>query len=499
MLSPLKEIPLLSLEGFGATFGTRLILSDIDLHLEPDGTDVLMGPVKAGKSTLLRTLAGLNDGNPNFRTWGQALVAGQALAQQRPDLVQQHAAIMHASVRDAVLHHLRKQEQRTVTAWNELAEQSLAANGLEALAPRLNDPLIEQPVEVQRAVNILSHALTRPALLMVDEPTYGLSDAAGDWLIGWLQALGSRQRLLVCLHHQKQARRLADRIILLGGGRILAHQDAYRFFTNSGNEWVEQFVRSGSLSIPSPDARPEDLDPDAPRPPPLPDGARQALAAADAPAAAATAPVAAAQATRPAPAPAPAPVAPSPSSSPRLATPPPLSPHGVSTAALVGTPAPPSSRGPSGFHWIVPGRLAGCPEPGLSSAIDYDLDLLVRIGITHLITLTEKDLDQAALARHGLRNIHLPVFDRETPSIAQTYMLLRRMQKLLDEGQVVAVHCKAGIGRTGTVLAAWLIREGGLSTASAIERLRGINKFYVQTEMQEQFLHSFEADMLMRL
>lgn len=494
MLSPIKEIPLLSLEGFGATFGTRLILSDIDLQLEPEGIDVLMGPVKAGKSTLLRALAGLYDNNPNFSTWGHALISGQALAQQRPGLVQQHAAIMHASVRDAVLHYTRKQEQRAVTAWSELAEQSLTSNGLEALAHRLNDPLIEQPVEVQRAVNILSHTLTHPIFLMVDEPTYGLSDEAGDWLIGWLQALGSRQRLLVCLHHQKQARRLADRIILLGGGRILAHQDAYRFFTNSGNEWVEQFVRSGSLAIASPDARAEDLDPDAPPPPPISDGARQALTAAAGPGTTTPA-VAVEQTVHPAPAPETA----QPSPSPRLATPPPLSPHGVSTAALVGTAAPPDSRGPSGFHWIVPGRLAGCPEPGLSHSIDYDLDLLVRIGVTHLITLTEKDLGQDALARHNLKNIHLPVFDRETPSVAQTYMLLRRMQKLLDEGKVVAVHCKAGIGRTGTVLAAWLIREGGLSTGSAIERLRAINKLYVQTEMQEAFLHSFEADMLMRL
>lgn len=487
MLSPLRqEIPLLLLEGFGAAFGDRLVLSDVDLQLEPDGVDVLMGPVKAGKSTLLRALAGLNDSNPNFRTWGKAQIGGRPLTQLRPALVQQHTAILQASLRDAVLHLLRRQEQRTITSWNEQAAQALNTQGLAMLTPHLNSPLIAQPVEVQRAVTILSHALTEPVLLMVDEPTYGLTDDAAAWLIDWLQLLGARQRLLVILHNQKQARRLADRIILLGGGRILAHQDASRFFTNSGNEWVAQFVRSGSLAIASPDARPEDLAPEAVRPPPLSDNARAALAAAAAP--------------RSVPPPPAQPVAPKPApAQPRLATPPPLSPHGVSMAALVGTAAPPDSRGPSGFHWIVPGRLAGCPEPGLSHAIDYDLDLLARIGITHLITLTEKDLDLAALARHGLRNIHLPVFDRETPSIAQTYMLLRRMQKLLDEGQVVAVHCKAGIGRTGTVLAAWLIREGGLNATSAIERLRQINRSYVQTDMQEQFLHSFEADMLLRL
>jgi len=113
--------------------------------------------------------------------------------------------------------------------------------------------------------------------------------------------------------------------------------------------------------------------------------------------------------------------------------------------------------------------------------------------------LTEKDLDQAALARNQLRNLHLPIYDREAPSMAQTYMLIRRMQVLLDQGAVVAVHCRAGIGRTGTILAAWLIREGGLSATGAIERLRTIYKAYVQTEVQEQFLQDFEQDIMRRM
>ncbi len=500
--------PLLALEGFGATFGNRLILGDIELKLGDSGIDVLMGPVKAGKSTLLRALSGLNDNNPNFRAWGKAWLAGRPLgAGHRPALVQQHVAIIQASLRDALLHRLRANSQRSIQEWNEQASQALATFGLSELLPKLNQPLIEQPLEHQRAITILAHALECPTLLMVDEPTYGLPDEASRWLIQWLKALGDKQRLLVVLHHQKQARTLADRIILLGGGRILAHQDAEHFFTHPDNDWVAQFVRSGSIAVPSPDARPEDLDPDAPRLPPLSDEARRILAEIQAacrlePAPAPTRPPAAKAA------PLASPLVPPPWSEPvgtpaapvrRLAVPPPLSPKGVSTAALVGTAAPADSRGPSGFHWIVPGRLAGCAEPGLTTPIDYDLDLLVRIGVTHLITLTEKDLDQAALARHGLKNIHLPVFDRETPSIAQSYMLLRRMQRLLDESQVIAVHCKAGIGRTGTILAAWLIREGGLNAGSAIARLRGINKAYVQTEAQEKFLHDFEADMLMRL
>ena len=172
---------------------------------------------------------------------------------------------------------------------------------------------------------------------------------------------------------------------------------------------------------------------------------------------------------------------------------------GVEDAAKVGHTILSNYRGPTGFHWIVPGKLAGCAEPGVSAAIDYDMSLLRKMSITHLITLTEKDLDQAALARNQLSNLHLPIYDRQAPTMAQTYMLVRRMQVLLDQGAVLSVHCRAGIGRTGTILAAWLIREGGLSATGAIDRLRKIYKAYVQTEVQEQFLQDFEQDITRRM
>ena len=171
----------------------------------------------------------------------------------------------------------------------------------------------------------------------------------------------------------------------------------------------------------------------------------------------------------------------------------------VDEASTVGQVILSEYRGPRGFHWVVPGKLAGCPEPGITTAIPYDLDLLRAVGVTYLITLTERDLDPKLLADAGLKNVHLPIFDREAPSINQAYMLLVRMQALMKRGEVLAVHCKAGIGRTGTTPGAWLIRDGGLSASTAIERLRRINPAFVQTPAQERFLQELEQDLLMRM
>ena len=487
----------LALRQWGASFGPRVILNCVDLRLPAQGIDVLMGPVKAGKSTLLRSLAGLNDGNALFRSWGEALLQGRPIGDGwRPLLVQQHAAILHGTVRDALVYHCRQQAGRSALLRASFAQDALREHGLSELAQAPDAAMLSLPTERQRAVNILSHALTRPPLLFVDEPTYGLNESAAAWLVQWLAELGRSTRLVVVLHHQGQARTLADRVTLFGGGRVLACEPVDRFFAGKVNAWVEQFVRSGSLSIASPDAAPEDLGPEVTAPAPLLPAALAAVAPfKQPPAKPVPVPVAPpAVVSRTADPPAVAPVAPrTPAALPSLSR------HGVEDASLVGQVMLSAYRGPQGFSWIVPGKLAGCAEPGISSPLDYDLDLLVRMGVTRLITLTEKDLDDAALARHGLHNLHLPIFDREAPSLAQTYMLIRRMQALMDEGQVLAVHCKAGIGRTGTILAAWMIREGGVSAAVAIERLRRINPAYVQTDIQEQFLHDFEQDILKRL
>ena len=112
--------------------------------------------------------------------------------------------------------------------------------------------------------------------------------------------------------------------------------------------------------------------------------------------------------------------------------------------------------------------------------------------------LTEVDIDQEALLRHGLRNLHLPIRDREPPTVPQIRMLIARMNSMLKKDEVLAVHCLAGLGRTGTILASWLIQDG-LTASAALERIRKIEPGYVQSVEQEVFLHAVEADLLKRL
>ena len=65
-------------------------------------------------------------------------------------------------------------------------------------------------------------------------------------------------------------------------------------------------------------------------------------------------------------------------------------------------------------------------------------------------------------------------------------------------GEVLAVHCLAGLGRTGTVLAAWLIYKG-LTAAEALRRVRLVDPQYVQSTEQEEFLQRYEDAILRKI
>lgn len=512
----------LQVQGLGASYGPRVVLAEVDFVLPAKGVTALLGPAGTGKSTLLRTLAGLNEANPRFRTWGQVTYVGQLLdmplsaesPQALPRLVQQHARLMRANTLDALIEMGRQTESRSPLEWRQWVTEQLQQFGFAELAQVLDSPTMLLSTVQQRAVAILREAWAKPAVLMVDEPTADLEGYEAFLLLDVIKQIGQYSSVLLVTHQQQHAQAAAQQMLLLAGGRIQEAASMSAFTQRPVSAAGQQFLRTGSCAVPMPGTPIHELADDVLPPPPLPAVALAAIAE-FVEAAPATPEVSVVQEPNEAeasvlPASQPAtenqkveeePVAAVSESAPAAT----YQPRPVNAAVLMemqplvaAENAVAASRGPNGFSWLVPGRLAGTPWPGVVHDMDADLKALSRCGITMLITLTEKDFPQDALARHGLKNFHLPVYDQEPPTVAQMQMLLARMSAALRRGEVLAVHCLAGLGRTGTVLAAWLVREG-LTAEEALRRVRLIDAQYVQSDVQEALLHEFENALLQKM
>ena len=157
-----------------------------------------------------------------------------------------------------------------------------------------------------------------------------------------------------------------------------------------------------------------------------------------------------------------------------------------------------------GFYWLIDGALAGCARPGsrrrgerddapsIAAALDEDLGWLKAQGIGAVLSLTETPLVEGALERHGLAGLHLPVDDLRAPTPAQLQDALAFIDRQRALGRRVAVHCLVGQGRTGTVLAAYLIR-GGLDAPAALREVRAACPGAVGSPEQEHALATFAA------
>ncbi len=350
-----------------ARAGDRTLLEHLDWDVGAGRVTVLMGPVGAGKSLLLRLLAGRPGMDIHLDgAWSAAIRAGEPPADAPADW------------------------GRGIAWIPQLRHAPAGVLGAE----RLEEALVHLDSAFEGGMRVI----------LLDEPNRGLPEDE-------VQTVARRLRdhaaaggtAVVITHDMRFARAIADDCALLIGGRFHAAGPARDFFETPLDEVIEGFVQRGAY---------------APPPPPPP--------------------------------------------------------------AL-----------PRHFSWILPGKLAGMGRPGLLGDADDDLFSVAIHGITLLVSTTERPLPTTMLRPYGIRGHHLPIRDMGIPSEREALRGVGVILDAIDRGEAVAVHCRAGLGRTGTILACVLVHRGRSAT-EAIAELRAIRPGYLQTRGQESFVHRVE-------
>jgi protein-tyrosine phosphatase len=99
----------------------------------------------------------------------------------------------------------------------------------------------------------------------------------------------------------------------------------------------------------------------------------------------------------------------------------------------------------------------------------------------------------AVMERHGIELVRYAIDDGGVPGDLESFReLLADIRSALEQGQSVAVACRGGLGRTGTVVAS-VLRNGGLDTDAAMALTREFRKGTIENAMQEQFVRTWTS------
>jgi atypical dual specificity phosphatase len=143
---------------------------------------------------------------------------------------------------------------------------------------------------------------------------------------------------------------------------------------------------------------------------------------------------------------------------------------------------------PEGFSWVEKPLLAGMARPGSPEELAW----LRAQGIELLVSLTDDPPPRRWINEAGLFSLHVPVIDMTAPTMEQLEQILSAMQRAHEKNLGVGVHCGAGLGRTGTVLACYFVSKG-MTAKNAVARVRRLRPGSIETDEQERAVEAFAA------
>ncbi|XP_030747781.1 dual specificity protein phosphatase 23-like [Sitophilus oryzae] len=141
---------------------------------------------------------------------------------------------------------------------------------------------------------------------------------------------------------------------------------------------------------------------------------------------------------------------------------------------------------PWNFSWVLPNELAAtsCPQ-----TLD-DLEFLKSEGIRHLVTLSPEYIPPI---RHfnGIKWSYIPIEEFEPPTLEDMTNFIKICQEAKENNEAVAVHCRAGRGRTGVMVACYFVRFMDMAPDRAITNIRMMRPGSVETHKQERAVRDY--------
>tara|TARA_B100000029_G_scaffold391336_1_gene388191 strand:- start:129 stop:623 length:495 start_codon:yes stop_codon:yes gene_type:complete len=141
---------------------------------------------------------------------------------------------------------------------------------------------------------------------------------------------------------------------------------------------------------------------------------------------------------------------------------------------------------PDNFSWIIENKLAGSAIPTSKEEIDW----VKQEGVKSIVTIREEPLEEEWIK--DINYLHIHSNDMGVPEFEDLINSVDFIHERLVNNEPVMVHCLAGLGRTGTILACYLIKYEKMLADDAITKIRKQRSGSIQSYSQEEIIFRFE-------
>ncbi|HET6550513.1 MAG TPA: ATP-binding cassette domain-containing protein, partial [Solirubrobacter sp.] len=215
--------------GLTKRFGGRAVVEDVSFRCEPGTVTGFLGPNGAGKTTTMRMLVGLS-----------APDRGASTVLDRPYVDLPNPGGRVGVLLDAGAQHpgRRGREALAVSAQmmgvpGERVDELLTLVGLDASAARKR--VLQYSLGMRQRLGLAHAMLGDPEVLILDEPANGLDPEGIRWMRGLLRAFADRGgTVFLSSHLLYEVEAVADRLLIIGGGRIVADGSREELLTGTG-------------------------------------------------------------------------------------------------------------------------------------------------------------------------------------------------------------------------------------------------------------------------
>lgn len=240
--------PAVRLEGVTKTFGSRRVLDDVSFDVKAGEGFVILGRSGTGKSVTLRHIVALikpDRGRVFVEEDEISALAGSELSRVRKRigfLFQSGALFDSITVGENVAFPLRRHTRLSGREIRDRAQQKLESVGLGEEYDRMPAALSGG---MRKRAGLARAMALDPAILLVDEPSEGLDPITTEEIDRLLAGLKkNRTTLVIVTHNIPSAKRLADEIVVLHEGRIIARGTVAEL-EQSSNDMVRAFMAAG--------------------------------------------------------------------------------------------------------------------------------------------------------------------------------------------------------------------------------------------------------------